>query len=165
MTPMAKVDFVGLYERYSSDVLHFALYLTADRREAEDIVAETFVRAWIATGDIRAETVKAYLLAIARNLHIEKYRERARATELAGEYRDSSADPEQVAGSRNELRAVLKVLQTIPEPDRAAVLMRARDVSYADIAAALSISPAAARVKVHRTRMKLFDLGFGRSGA
>jgi RNA polymerase sigma-70 factor (ECF subfamily) len=162
---MAEVDFAGLYERYAADVMHFALYLSGDRGEAEDIVAETFVRAWIATGDIRVETVKAYLLTIARNLHIEKYRDRARTTELVDDFRDAAADPEQAAGSRNDLRVVLRALQRMPEADRAAVLMRGRDVSYADIAGAIGISAAAARVKVHRARMKLSELGLGRSGA
>ena len=70
-------EFGSLYERYASDVLRFALYLTGSRADAEEIVAETFVRAWVATGDIRVETVKAYLLSIARNLHIAGHRARA----------------------------------------------------------------------------------------
>lgn len=160
---MKPIDFGGLYERYAADVLHFALYLTGDRREADDIVAETFVRAWIAPGAIRMETVKGYLLSIARNLHIERHRHRSRMTELSGDLRDTAVDPEQAAGSRHELQAVMRALQAMPEVDRSAVLMRARDVSYGDIAAALGISPAAARVKVHRARMKLAEMGLGRS--
>ena len=160
---MSTIDFGSLYDRYARDVLHFALYLTGDRREADDIVAETFVRAWVATGEIRVETVKAYLLSIARNLHIERHRHRARSTELPSELRDPAVSPERAAGSRDELQAVMRALQTMPEVDRAAVLMRARDVSYADIASALSISQVAARVKVHRARLRLAEMGLGRS--
>ena len=61
---MSTIDFGSLYERYASDVRHFALYLTGDRREADDIVAETCVRAWIATGEATADTralVEAFL--------------------------------------------------------------------------------------------------------
>jgi RNA polymerase sigma-70 factor, ECF subfamily len=160
---MEAIDFGAVYERYAADVLHFALYLTGDRREADDIVAETFVRAWIARGPIRMETVKGYLLSIARNLHVERHRHRSRLTELTPDLRDTTVDPEEAAGSRDELQAVMRALQAMPETDRAAVLMRARGVSYADIAAALDISPAAARVKVHRARMKLTAMGLGRS--
>jgi RNA polymerase sigma-70 factor, ECF subfamily len=160
---MSTIDFASLYERYAADVRHFALYLTGDRREADDIVAETFVRAWIATGEIRMATVKAYLLSIARNLHIERHRQRGRMTALTAELPDPSVSPERATGSRGELQAVLRALQAMPEVDRSAVLMRARDVSYADIALALGISSVAARVKVHRARMKLVEMGFGRS--
>jgi RNA polymerase sigma-70 factor (ECF subfamily) len=67
------------------------------------------------------------------------------------------------AGSRHELEAVFRALQQMPEPERTAVLMRARDVSYTDIARLLDVSEGAARVKVHRARLKLNELGFGRS--
>ncbi|MGH2524381.1 MAG: sigma factor [Anaerolineales bacterium] len=50
-----------LYERYAQDVYRFALYLCGDPVYAEDIAAETFVRAWVTPGEIRAGTVKAYL--------------------------------------------------------------------------------------------------------
>ena len=160
---MAQVDFGGLYDRYARDVMHFALYLTGNRSDAEDIVAETFVRAWVSTGAIRMETVKAYLLAIARNLYIERTRQNARTGRLEDDVATSAHDPEQAAEGRAELRAVMKALQHMPEVDRSALLMRARDVSYSDIAGALGISEAAARVKVHRARVKLATLGLGRS--
>jgi len=157
-------EFGSLYERYASDVLRFALYLTGSRADAEEIVAETFVRAWVATGDIRVETVKAYLLSIARNLHLAGHRARAREASMPGEVRDGRPGPEAATVARDELRAVMRVLNELPEIDRAAVLMRSESLAYDEIARALDISPAAARVKVHRARLKLAGLGLGRSG-
>ena len=145
---MKSTDFGAVYERYADDVLRFALYLTGDRAEAEEIASETFVRAWLATGDIRVETVKAYLLSIARNLRIERYRQGSRRAELPADLQDPAAGPEQTAQGRDELQAVLRALQEMPEVDRAAVLMRANGVPYEDVARALSISTPAARVKV-----------------
>lgn len=57
-----------LYRTWSSDVRRFAYWLTRDRAAADDITSETFVRAWTHLGRIRTESVKGYLLAIARNL-------------------------------------------------------------------------------------------------
>jgi RNA polymerase sigma-70 factor (ECF subfamily) len=49
-------------------------------------------------------------------------------------------------------------LQKLPEPDRAALLMRAEDqMSYEEIAAAIGVSSGAARVKVHRARRHLAE--------
>jgi RNA polymerase sigma-70 factor (ECF subfamily) len=51
---------------------------------------------------------------------------------------------------------VAAALRQLPEVDRAALLMRAEDgLPYEEIAAALGLSVAAARVKVHRARLKL----------
>lgn len=160
-------EFGSVYERYASDVRRFALYLSGNAGEAEDIAGETFVRAWIATDDIRVETVKAYLFSIARNLYIGRLRRRSHDTALTPEMsavlKDPGPGPDARAGARDDLDAVLEALHAMPEVDRSAVLMRAEGVAYHDIARTLDLSPAAARVKVHRARMKLNQLGLGRN--
>jgi RNA polymerase sigma-70 factor (ECF subfamily) len=153
---MEPLEFGTLYERYAPDVLRFAVYLTGNRTEAEDITSEAFVRAWAGSGDIRAGTLKAYLFTIARNLHLDRRRRDARRGELPDEVKDPAPDPAAAAESRHELRAVLAELQTLPEIDRAALVLRAVEgFSYEQIGAALEITPAAARVKVHRARVRL----------
>jgi RNA polymerase sigma-70 factor (ECF subfamily) len=57
-----------------------------------------------------------------------------------------------------EVRAVLAALQQLSEMDRTVLLMRALDeLPYEEIAATLGISVAAAKVKVHRARLKLMQ--------
>ena len=155
---MQTVDFSSLFEVYASDVMRFALFLTGERDAAEEITNETFVRVWLATGPIRAESVKAYLLTTARNLHVARNRARARLGELPPDVVDDAANPERTAADREELHSVLRTLQSLPDADRAAVLMRANELSYEAIAEALGLSPAAVRVRVHRARMKLTAL-------
>ena len=156
---MDRADFHVLYERHARDVMRFALYLSGDFSQAEDIAAETFARAWTTTGEIRTATVKAYLFAIVRNL----VRERARHARSSVEIDEGLADPLPVppvsADGRIELRAVLAALQRMPEADRAALLMRAQaGMSHEEIAAALGLSVAAVRVRIHRARLKLGTL-------
>jgi RNA polymerase sigma-70 factor (ECF subfamily) len=148
-------DFHELYTRYAGDIYRFALFLSGDPAEAEDIAAETFARALTGKSPLMSATVKGYLLTIARNLHLESARRRTRIAEFPPELPDSSANPEQVVSHRTELDAVHGFLQTIPEADRAAILLRADGVAYAEIAAALDISLSAAKVKIHRLRLKL----------
>jgi len=71
-----------LYERYAADVYRFALYLSGEHADAEDITADTFVRLWTTPGQIRTRTVKAYLFTIARHLYLDRQRARSRFTEL-----------------------------------------------------------------------------------
>src|SRR6476620_2932719 len=104
---MEAVDFGQLYERYAREVLRFAWYLTGSRSEAEDITSETFVRAWVDSGKLRVDTVKAYLFMIARNLHVDWRRREARRGEMAEEPADPSPGPHEEAGARDQLKAVI----------------------------------------------------------
>src|SRR5437879_6441822 len=61
-------SFHELYEKYSRDVYRFALYLSGNAAVAQDVTSETFIRVWSSPEPVRLATVKAYLLAIARNL-------------------------------------------------------------------------------------------------
>lgn len=149
-------DFSEIYRRYAPGVLRFALFLTGNRGDAEDITAETFARLWASSEPIRAQTIKAYLCTIARNLYLQGRRRQSRRAELNEELADNSAGPQERAEQRHELERVASGLQKLPEIDRAALLMRAlEDLPYEEIARSLGISEAAARVKVHRARMQL----------
>jgi len=149
------MTFEELYRRYFPDVHRFALYLTGDPVEAEDIASETFVRAWAADAPLRAQSLEAYLSTIVRNLHRRRYRRR-RLEALPLELPDVPPGPERQLAGRGELAATLAQLQVLPEVDRAALLMRAfHELSYDEIALALGVSVAAAKVKVHRARNTL----------
>jgi RNA polymerase sigma factor (sigma-70 family) len=150
------IDFHSVFERHSRDVYRFALYLSGDPSLAEEITQETFVRAWVMPGEVCGGTVKAYLLTIARNLCRAERKRAARQVALDGTLPDPRPGPEAVAGGRLELDAVLEALQALPEADRAALLMHAQDgLPYAAIAAALGLSVAAVKVRVHRARIQL----------
>ncbi len=152
--PLTELE--GLYRQHARDVYRFALFLSGDAALAEDIVSETFVRLWHARARVDLTTVRAYLFAIARNLFLQDRRRRRPAVLLDDEAADVRPGPEVRALARSELQAVLAALQTLPEIDRAAVSMRAEDaLPYEEIARALNIPVATARVKVHRARLAL----------
>ena len=150
------IDFGGLFERYSQDIYRFALHLSGDQALAADICQETFVRAWVSPGAIREGTIKAYLLAIARNLYRDETRRKARQVALDDRCLDPKPGPDATAEGRIELHAVLTALQALAEMDRAALLMSAQEgMSHAAIAAALGLSVPAVKVRIHRARLKL----------
>ncbi len=149
-------EFGALYKKYAPDVYRFALYLSGEHGEAEDITSETFVRAWTSPEPIRMATVKGYLFTIARNLFLQGLRKTSRHVVLDEDLRDPQASPYTQAKGKEELSAVLAGLQKLPEIDRAALLMRAFDeMPYEEIAQSLGISLAAVKVKIHRARLAL----------
>jgi RNA polymerase sigma-70 factor, ECF subfamily len=146
----------ALYREHAVAVFRFALGLSRNRTEAEDIVAEAFARVIPRANAIKAATARAYLLTVARNVFLDARhragREAHALTELARELVDADAIDDHGAS----LGQVLRVLGTLPEGERAALLLRLdHDMSYEEIAAALNISLAAAKVRVHRARLKL----------
>lgn len=152
-------DFEDLYQRYARDVYRFALYLSGNKALAEDIASETFVRVWTVRDAIRTESVKAYLFTIARNLYADGRRREARHVAIPDVLLDPSPGPEVETSDRQALEAVLLALQQMPEVDRAALLMRAQDnLPYEEIARSLGLSVSAAKVKVHRARLRLAEL-------
>jgi len=150
------LNFQDLYEANAPDVYRFALWMTGNRYEAEDITSETIIRAWARKSNIRTETLKAYLFTIARNIYLENLRKQRRQIILDDLHPDPAPGPEKVVESQLEIQRVQRILQTIPEIDRAAFVMRVQhELPYAEIARALGLSLTATKVKVHRVRKKL----------
>ena len=148
--------FEEMYETYSVDVYRFALLLSGDRDEADDITSDTFIRAWTSSSPIRTLTLKAYLFTIARNLYLEHLRKSNRNVALYDHHIDPAPGPERVVDSIFEMGRTHSILQSLPEGDRTALILRAHnELPYAEIAKVLDISISAARVKVHRARKKI----------
>jgi len=148
--------FHDLYEAYAPEVYRFSYWLTGDQAEAEDITSETFVRAWAKFEIIRVETMKAYLLTIARNLYLEQLRKRRPQSSLEDFFADPAPGPEKLVEDRAELAHTYQLLLKMPEVDRAALLLRSQQgLPYAEIARILKLSIAAVKVKVHRARRQL----------
>lgn len=149
------MDFHHIYQEHAPAVHRFAVGLTGDRALADDLTADAFVRLWTASDEIRLPTVRAYLCTIVRHLFVSHLRKARRATNLD----ESLADPvDRVAAPverRSETAAALRALAVLSAGDREALLMRAADMSYAEIAQSLDITVTAAKVRVHRARVRV----------
>ena len=152
-------DFDSLYKKYAADVFRFALYLSGNRADAEDIASETFVRVWASQERFEVETVKGYLFTIARNLFLQGIRHLSRQSPLLDNTPDPFPGADQHLEKKTEFAAVLAAMQGLPSVDRAALIMRTLDeLPYREIARVLDISETSAKVKVHRARAFLMKL-------
>jgi RNA polymerase sigma-70 factor (ECF subfamily) len=150
------LNFLGLYESYAAEIYRFALWLAGDCYDAEDITSETFIRAWVNRDTIRTETLKAYLFTIARNIFLQRQRERKRQVVFEDVYPDEVPGPHKQVETHQQLSRVQEFLTSLPEVDRAAFILRVQhELPYAEIARVLELSLSAAKVKVHRVRKKL----------
>jgi len=150
------LDFHSIYNKYFDDVYRFSFWLSGSASEAEDITAETFARAWVVRGELRAATLKAYLFTIARNLFLKQHRNYRRLQPIDETVLDSQPGPHEIIESRSELETTLKALQQLPEVDRTVLIMRAQSgLSYEEIAQLTRLSLSAVKVKIHRARLKI----------
>jgi len=153
------IGFHRIYEQYSADIFKFSYWLTGNETEARDLVAETFVRAWVSDTEPQVESVKAYLCTIARNLFLQGLRNKKRRAEFPNDLQDPSPRPDEAAMARSDLEHTMKALRTLPELDRSVLIMRAEEeMSYEEIARATGLSVPAAKVRVCRARAKLHQL-------
>lgn len=151
-------NFEHLYREHAPALLRYATSLTRTRAEAEDLVSDTFLRAWAAPTDWQAPTLRAYLFRILRNLFLADRRRPVQFEELSGD-RASSQDPELDAGARLEFQRLQQVLPELNEVDRAALLLHSLGgLTYGEIAAVLGIPAGTLKVKVHRARIRLAEL-------
>lgn len=147
--------FERIYRDHAPAIHRFLLGMSGNYATAQDLTSETFVRAWAGADRIRLPTVKAYLFAIARNLYLQSLRRRREPAPLSPELEDPRVGPEQDLEARDELMAVVHELSRLSESERAALLLRSEGFSYEEIAERLNIKLSAAKVRVHRARVKL----------
>jgi RNA polymerase sigma-70 factor (ECF subfamily) len=153
--PVSPASFGALYERHSRAVYRFALALSGNVQQAEDLTAEAFLRVWEAGSRVEALTVRGYLLTIVRNLHRTEWRRERRRGEMPESIAAVQADP----ATRLELERVLAALAQLPPLDRDVLALRAEGgLSYDEIAATTGLTAEAARLRAHRARKKLMEV-------
>jgi RNA polymerase sigma-70 factor (ECF subfamily) len=158
-------QFRELYQRYYADVYRFALFLTGDVARAEDLTADTFVRAWTARNRIRQSTVRAYLLTITRNLFRDGLRASRHHLPLAERLEDRRPAVDVRVERASALRQVRARLRGVARGDRRALLLYViRDMSYTEIATALGVSVGAVKSRIFRAREALATPGPPRNG-
>jgi RNA polymerase sigma factor (sigma-70 family) len=149
-------SFEEIWNEHARDVWRFARWLSGDPVLADDLCAEAFARAWAGASRIETRTVKAYLLAIVRNIYLKTRRTAGRQIDLDPEAVEGAPDPEQRAAARDEAERTAAALRRLPEGERAALLLRTiEELPFTEIGRCLGISEVTARVRVHRARLKL----------
>ena len=134
-----RAAFGQLYRDTSAKLLGTLLRILADRSEAEDALQEVYTRVWLRAGRFDAAKGRGmtWLIAIARNLAIDRLRARPPVTSDDGI--ELAASPEPRAETRlialGEARRVSDCFDTL-EPDRARAVRGAylSGLSYADLA-------------------------------
>jgi len=154
-----------------SQIYTAAVYLTKDQQEAEDLVQETFLRAFRFFDKFEPGTnAKAWLMAIMRHLFINRYRRKKSEPEtIDWEKVDQTyesvidrghyalpADPEQELFAAMMDDEVEQALKALPEEFRMAVtLVDVQELTYEEAAQVMECPIGTVRSRVSRGRRLL----------
>lgn len=153
--------FARLVERYWDRLYRWLYRLTRDRHSAEDLVQDSFLKAFAGLKKFQAGTnFAAWLFRIAHNNFANHCRASSRMREaLPEDLPDRHQDPLEEAVSAEELRKLTQAIHRLPTEFRAALLLRVEeDLSFRQIAEVLDLTEETARWRVFKARQKLLSL-------
>ncbi len=163
--------FALLIEEHQRLVFAVAFRLTGSADAAEDITQETFLAAWKHLKDFRGESsLKTWLLRIAANKSRSWWRwkrlrnwvglGRGEGPEDAPALEDLLPDrpgerPEQAALAADLERRVQAAIALLPQRQREVAVLRAQELSVAEIAVALGMAEGTVKAHWFEARKKL----------
>ena len=157
-TATSALDFDALYRQSRDDVFAYAATLLRDRAAAEDVTAQAFERAYRRRSrfDARRGSPRAWLFTIARNLALDELRKRRRAAGAPLPEPRPAPAPDEAAELAAQRDAVRAALAGLPPRDREVIALKYHaELSNAEIAAVLGVSPTNAGTLLHRAMTKL----------
>ncbi len=152
--------FAELVVKYAPMVLGIALASTGSRLDAEDVVQETFLVAWLALPQFRGDSAfSTWLYRLARSRCADRARRAAVRPRLARHAGDEAAeaaspDPER----RKTALAILAAAAGLPLPQRQAILWRdVQGLSYEEVADRQDVSVGTVRSRIAAARQRIAD--------
>src|SRR5262249_4009262 len=137
---------------------NFARWLVRNEHDAEDVVQESFVKAFLGLERFRGGDARVWLLAIVRNTAMSLLRGRKSevtwpADDAGLELADSGADPENALIASSRRRQVRRAIEQLPDEFRETLILRELEgLSYKEIAAVLNVPMGTVMSRLARAR-------------
>ncbi len=141
-----------LLERHGHEIQAVAYLILRDRADAEDVLADTLLRALERGSGLRdPDALRAWLLRIATNLALGHRRRRSRVMELPVAF---IGDPPPV--DADDRMALLSGLERLPPRTRAAIVLHYyADLTVAAVADVLGTSPNTVKTQLREGLVRL----------
>ena len=154
---MGKDSNEKLFDAYYMKVFSYAMTLTRDRTQAEEITQDTFFRAFATKHRFRGESDEGtWLCAIAKNFFLDKRRRRSRHKTISEDIPDPGKNVEKIVEDRDSSFQIHLMLHQLEEPYREVFMLRVfGELSFREIGIIFKKTENWARVTYYRARMKL----------
>ena len=160
-TEISKKDFARLVQQHAPQVLDFTARLLSDRREAEEVAQDAFVKAFRQLSSFRGDSsFVTWVQRIAYHEAIDHLRQRAPYMVDISEVAAIEDDDEELSTGREE--RILLMEETVDElpPDDQLLLhlYYYEDQPLRDIAYIMDAEPNALAQRLHRIRKRLLRM-------
>lgn len=141
-----------LLDRYGREIQSVAYLILRDRADAEDVLADTLLRALDRASSLRdPDSLRPWLLRVATNLSLSRRRRGTRLTTLA-----LMPELPATAPDATDRLALLDGIAALPLRTRAALVLHYyADLSVADVAVALGTSPNTVKTQLRQALERL----------
>src|SRR5262245_50300529 len=135
-----------------------ARWLVRNDHDAEDVVQESFVKAFLGLERFRGGDARVWLLAIVRNTAMSLLRRRKSevvwpAEETGLEVADTGVDPEAAVIASGRRRQVRTAIEQLPDEFRETLILRELEgLSYKEIAGVLNVPIGTVMSRLARAR-------------
>jgi RNA polymerase sigma-70 factor, ECF subfamily len=163
--------FAELQSRYSRRLYGTIMSITKNREDAEDVLQDTFLRAFLSLRSFQGRSsFYSWLTRIGINCALMLLRKRRARPEVSFdlppsdnaekppqlEIGDSAPDPEATCIQRQQYTHTLRAIRRLDPSLRTAILLQTKhDYSLKDIAIELEITEAAVKARLYRARARL----------
>jgi RNA polymerase sigma factor (sigma-70 family) len=148
--------FEEIFRRYGPALRNYAASIVTAQR-ADDVTQDAFTKAYLALRGTEKEIqLRPWLYRIVRNTALTSIRDEPKGRLELDDAYSAGVGPEELAEQREEIKRLMAGLQELPEPQRAAIVMRELEgLSHEQIAASLGLSGGAVRQSIYRARRAL----------
>ena len=152
------MDYEKLYNSYYMQVYSYAVALTKNPEQAEEIAQHTFVKALSSKVGYKGKSSElTWLCSIAKNLYYDELRRNQRISSLGENLHISSeVDIEQAVSDSDMAFRIHLVLHKLDEPYKEVFQLRVfGELSFSQIATIFGKTESWARVTYHRAKLKI----------
>lgn len=156
---MKKQTLDDIYRSYMGDIHNYLFSLCHDNYLAEDIMQETFYRAYLYLEDCPGDKIKPWLLRVAYNAFIDYLRKNSKSSlkeegffhNLAG-----AKSPEDEMIMKEQLEEIDNLIERLPENQKQAIfLCDFQELSYREAAQEMKINEGHLKILLFRARQKI----------
>ncbi len=161
-TTKSSAEFDRIFLPHLDAAYNLARYLIRNKHDAEDVVQESFLRAFRAFSSFRGEASRPWLLTIVRNTAftwMRDNRSRGGYAEYHEELHVSGGDnPETQSIHRERAQALERCVEQLPADFREAIVLREmEELSYREIAEITGVPTGTVMSRLSRARARLAE--------
>lgn len=153
-----------IYRSNMNDLYKYLLHLSGHPQTAEDLLQETFIKAYEHLESYEGEKVRPWLFRVAHNIFIDWHRKEKRLLQtdpalLESLYENTVPGPQEHYLIQDKVKRWLSAVKSLPVKGQQIILLRDyHSFTYLEIAQIIGVSVTNVKVTLFRARQKIREV-------